>query len=440
VSTSPKLKPAKAAGKLNPLPAVVGAPSETTQKQTEANDQSRATVLHASGNLKKWRVSAKPVQTLDSVIDSVGKLFSEEATDLFFCSTCEVAEQVRSVPNTDKRKHLEICRELFKRGWLSWLEALGELVHGYAEKLARIAMSYPALVSDDPVKWIRLQLNTLLSRHLRQELSVEALAEQATQRRLARREARRNGIASDPAPLESKPGQSHNYSKVGAWFRWVAEDGSDFDRSESGFHAPWLAPAFVNGDDVFARLRERMTSDPPDRLTAAQTEHVIRHVETLFAGRFDHVLQQEEHRARIALASTGKLHLAPTGQPGELPPTPPVRKSIPLMRGLTCVQVKDEMKQFRRMVCEGGRTVKEVREAMPDFFIWKITDSASVPTEDRETLLHPNQWGPGYADLILSKHFGVSKLSIRDYVTAYNQSLKNPQKTPKTDQSLTFTE
>ena len=63
---------------------------------------------------------------------------------------------------------------------------------------------------------------------------------------------------------------------------------------------------------------------------------------------------------------------------------------------------------------------------MPDFFIWKIadSDSASVPREDRETLLHPNQWGPGYADMILSKHFRVSQLSIRDSVTAYNKSLK----------------
>jgi hypothetical protein len=224
--------------------------------------------------------------------------------------------------------------------------------------------------------------------------------------------------------LDSKPDRPLGGSKVRAWFRRVAKDGPDLDRSEPGFHEPWAAPAFVDDDGLFARLREKMTSDPPDRLTAAQTESVIRHVETRFAERFDYVLQQEEHRARIALASTGKLQLVPTGQPGEPPPTPPARESTPLVRGRTCVQVKDEMKLFRRMVCEGGRTVKEVREAMPDFFIWKIADSASVPREDRETLLHPNQWGPGYADLILSKHFGVSKVTIRDSVTAYNNSLK----------------
>jgi hypothetical protein len=373
-------------------------------------------------------VSSKPAQTLDSVVASVDVRFVEEACSIFFDSVSGVMKQIQDVPETDKRKHLETCRELFKTGWVSWLEALVVFVQGYAEKLVQIAMSYPAPVSDDPVKWTRRKLDALLSRELRQDLSVKALAEQGTQRRRARREAMRNGIASDPAPLASKPGHSHNYSRVGAWFRWVAENGPDLDRSESGFYEPWTAPAFVDDDGLFARLREKMTSDPPDRLTAAQTESVIRHVEALFAGRFDHVLQQEEHRARIALASTGKLQLAPSGQPGGPPPTPPARESRPLMRGRTCVQVKKEMKQFRRMVCEDGHTVKEVREAMPDFFIWKIadSDSASVPAEDRETLLHPNQWGTGYADLILSKHFGVSKFCIRDYVTAYNQSLKKP--------------
>jgi hypothetical protein len=251
-------------------------------------------------------MSAKPVQTLDSLMDSVGRLFSDEATEVFFCSTREVAGQIQDVPETDKRKHLETCRELLKTGWVSWLEALVELVHGYAEKLTQIAMSYPALVSDDPVKWIRLQLNALLSRHLRQELSLEALTEQAIQRRLARREAMRNGI--DPAPLESKLGRPHNYSKVGAWFRWVAEDGPDLDRSESGFHEPWTAPAFVD-----ERLRERMTSGLPDRLTPAQTERVIRRVETLFAGRFDHVMQQLEHKARITLSTNGALPFALAG-------------------------------------------------------------------------------------------------------------------------------
>jgi hypothetical protein len=314
VSTAPKMKPAKAAGKLNSLPAVVGTPSEAAQKQTEANDNGLATVIHASGKPReRWRMSARPVQTLDSVVDSVGRLFFEEASTVFFDSTREVAEQVRSVPNADKRKHLETCRELFKMGWLSWLEALGELLHGYGEKFTQIAMSRPALVTDDPVKWIRVQLRALLSRHLRQELNMEALAEQATQRSLARREARRNGIASNPAPLESQPGHPRNYSKVGAWFRWVAEGGPDFDRSESGFHEPWTAPAFVDDHGVFVRLREKMTSDPIDRLTAAQTERVIRHVEALFAGRFNHMLQQVEDKARITLSTNGAVPFALAG-------------------------------------------------------------------------------------------------------------------------------
>jgi hypothetical protein len=258
-------------------------------------------------------MSAKPVQTLDSVLASLDVRFFEEACSIFFDSVSGVMKQIQDVPDTDKRKHLETCRELFKTGRVSWLEALVVLVQGYAEKVVQIAMSYPALVSDDPVKWIRRKLDALLSRELRQELSVKALAEQATQRRRARREAMRNGIASDPAPLESKPGHSHNYSRVGAWFRWVAENGSDLDRSESGFHEPWTAPAFVDDDGLFARLREKMTSDPPDRLTAAQTGRVISHVEALFAGRFDHVLQQVEHEARITIGTNGAVPFALAG-------------------------------------------------------------------------------------------------------------------------------
>lgn len=283
-------------------------------------------------------MSAKPVQTLDSVIDSVGKLFSDEATDLFFCSTREVAEQVRSVPNTDKRKHLETCRELFKAGHVSWLEALVELVHGYAEKLVQIAMSYPALVSDDPAKWIRLQLYALLSKHLRQELSLGVLAKQANQRTLARprlaiirniaREiAKLNGTAPDPAPLENQPDHPHTYSRVGAWFRWVAENGPDFDRSESGFHEPWLAPAFVDDDRAFARLKESVTG--PDRLTAARTEGVIRRVESRLAGRFDYVLQQVEHKARITLSTNGAVSFTPADKAQRTEPTSPAAQSSP---------------------------------------------------------------------------------------------------------------
>jgi hypothetical protein len=80
VATAPKMKPAKAAGKLNRLPGVVGSP-KTAQKQAEANDQSRASVNHASGNLReKWRVPAKPVQTHKSptATDTEAELFSTQ--------------------------------------------------------------------------------------------------------------------------------------------------------------------------------------------------------------------------------------------------------------------------------------------------------------------------------------------------------------------------
>src|SRR5204863_4323810 len=128
---------------------------------------------------KVARLSTKPVQTLDSVLGSLGARFDEEACTLFGNNISVVMNQVHAVPEADQRNHLETCRQLFEVGHESWLEALVELVHRYAEKLAQIAVCYPALVSNDPAKWITLQLKLLLTKHLRQELCLEILSQQA---------------------------------------------------------------------------------------------------------------------------------------------------------------------------------------------------------------------------------------------------------------------
>jgi hypothetical protein len=91
-------------------------------------------------------------------------------------------------------------------------------------------------------------------------------------------------------------------------------------------------------------------------------------------------------------------------------------------RGQICVQVKEEMRRFRYMALEGGRSIKDIMAATPKFKIWEIAEN--LATEDRDTLLHPNQWGGAYSTLLVAKHFGVSKVTIRDYITAYNKSRK----------------
>jgi hypothetical protein len=130
VSTAPKMKPAKAAGKLNPLPAVVGAPCETAQRQTEANDQSLATVLHASGNLReKWRVSAKPVQTLR--YSKTFKSLRHRAAELV---SQQLRVEVTSLLETFRKKSFKNTEDFEEAP--EWRRVNG-LFRGYGEKYAR---------------------------------------------------------------------------------------------------------------------------------------------------------------------------------------------------------------------------------------------------------------------------------------------------------------
>ncbi|PYX75892.1 MAG: hypothetical protein DMG72_06375 [Acidobacteria bacterium] len=95
-------------------------------------------------------------------------------------------------------------------------------------------------------------------------------------------------------------------------------------------------------------------------------------------------------------------------------------------RGQICVQLKDEIKRVRYMTREGGKNIDEIKADTPNFLIWKVAESEQLSKEDREMLLHPNQWATGYAALLLSKYFGVSLSRIRDYITNYNRTTKTP--------------
>lgn len=132
------------------------------------------------------------------------------------------------------------------------------------------------------------------------------------------------------------------------------------------------------------------------------------------------------------------LLLRPTPQPerheaAAVPQARPATKKKPsqrtMERGEICVQIKDEMKWIRYMTREGGKNINEIRAERPDFRFWQFVESRAFSEEDRETALHPNQWGTGYPGLLLSKYFGVSVLRIRDYVTQYNRAVRN--KTPR---------
>ena len=94
-------------------------------------------------------------------------------------------------------------------------------------------------------------------------------------------------------------------------------------------------------------------------------------------------------------------------------------------RGRKCVQVKGEMKQIKYMTRERGMSIKEIKTAWPDFRFWDLVESDALSDEDRETALHPNRWEAGYSTLLLSSFFKVAKITIRDYITAYNHTVGN---------------
>lgn len=100
------------------------------------------------------------------------------------------------------------------------------------------------------------------------------------------------------------------------------------------------------------------------------------------------------------------------------------RPAVKIKRGEICVRVKAEMRRVLYMTREGGRSITEIRSEFPNLYIWRMAESENLTQEDREILLHPNRWEKGYPVLLLSKYFRVSKVTIRDYVTAYNSIKK----------------
>lgn len=101
------------------------------------------------------------------------------------------------------------------------------------------------------------------------------------------------------------------------------------------------------------------------------------------------------------------------------------KRNTAVERGRICAKVKEELKRIRYMTREGGRNIKEIKADTQDFLVWQIAESEELGKEDREMLLHPNQWGTGYPNLLLSKYFGVSQIRIRDYITAYNRDVRS---------------
>ena len=93
-----------------------------------------------------------------------------------------------------------------------------------------------------------------------------------------------------------------------------------------------------------------------------------------------------------------------------------------LQRGKRCAQIIEEMKRFKYLRLDSGKTVTEIQTEWSNFLIWKMRENLSA--EDRDVFDHPNQWESvvTYTYGLLGKEYAKSWTTIRDWVKAWKRS------------------
>jgi hypothetical protein len=123
----------------------------------------------------------------------------------------------------------------------------------------------------------------------------------------------------------------------------------------------------------------------------------------------------------------------PGGQPHLLDgsPTVPIPTSLiqvpaRLESGQNCHKMLDEIKRVKRMYFSDGSNWPEIKAATPDFKIWNHL-FPTLSEQDRETFMHPRQWGPvnGYALALLGRLYGRSSYTIRDWIKKFRKFAKS---------------
>lgn len=89
--------------------------------------------------------------------------------------------------------------------------------------------------------------------------------------------------------------------------------------------------------------------------------------------------------------------------------------------GKRCFGVIDEVKRIKNMYASGGMSMKEIREAQPNYEVWRIVEQ--LAKDDRAVFETPLRWGQpvGYAKLMLGKLYGKSPTTINDWVKSYRK-------------------
>ncbi len=88
-------------------------------------------------------------------------------------------------------------------------------------------------------------------------------------------------------------------------------------------------------------------------------------------------------------------------------------------------RMMDEIRRVKNMYGSNGYSMAEIRRSTEKFSIW----TELVPhltQEDRDTFMHPPQWGPvvGYAKRLLAKHHGISPATMNDWIKDFRKLSK----------------
>ena len=99
-----------------------------------------------------------------------------------------------------------------------------------------------------------------------------------------------------------------------------------------------------------------------------------------------------------------------------------------LERGQRCAQILNEVRQFRYLRVDRGKTVAEIQSENPNFIVWKVREN--LTEDDRHVFDYPNQWesAANYGYGLLGKEYNRSWTTTRDGVEAWTRSQETAAK------------
>jgi len=116
---------------------------------------------------------------------------------------------------------------------------------------------------------------------------------------------------------------------------------------------------------------------------------------------------------------------------------PPEAKLPPrLERGKDCEELAEEIRTIKHKWIRSGLTIAEIQGECSSFKIWKRAEV--LLSDDKDTLLHPGTWGPGYPNLLIGKLYAIARRAtapgtVNTWRKEYRAYLKWQQSNPSKD-------